>query len=166
MHTWQENLDLRSYSDSIIIKDVRSDERLLDEVSLFLHRVVAKMPEKKRQVITSLHDTDALLRGKKVLLVDDDMSTKPVVKQSEQLMERAENEFGPADTFRRRAVHITNERLPNQFLSRRAASQPPATSPIVLKRPNALCIYDTVNFIVDIGLMQDSRVCLATTWLF
>lgn len=73
--TWEQNLSLRSYSESIIIKDVRSDERLLDEVSLFLHRVVAEMPEKKRQVITSLHDTNALLRGKKVLIVDDDMRT-------------------------------------------------------------------------------------------
>ena len=73
--TLEEDLQLRSMSDSIIIKDVRSDERLLDEVSLFLHRVVAEMPEKKRQVITSLHDSDALLRGKKVLLVDDDMRT-------------------------------------------------------------------------------------------
>jgi signal transduction histidine kinase/CheY-like chemotaxis protein len=73
--TWEEDLDLRSYSDSIIIKGVRSDERLLDEVSLFLHRVVAEMPEKKRQVITSLHDGDAMLRDKSVLLVDDDMRT-------------------------------------------------------------------------------------------
>ncbi|MDJ0763152.1 MAG: response regulator [Myxococcota bacterium] len=73
--TWEEDLDLRSYSDSIIVKDVRSEERLLDEVSLFLHRVVADMPKKKQQVITSLHDTNALLRDKKVLLVDDDMRT-------------------------------------------------------------------------------------------
>jgi PAS domain S-box-containing protein len=73
--TWEEELDLRFYSDSVVVKGVRSDERLLDEVSLFLHRVVAEMPEKKRQVITNLHDTDALLRGKKVLLVDDDMRT-------------------------------------------------------------------------------------------
>jgi len=71
--TWEEDLDLRSYSDSIIIKGVRSDERLLDEVSLFLHRVVAELPEKKRQVITNLHDANAMLRDKKVLLVDDDM---------------------------------------------------------------------------------------------
>jgi len=71
--SWDENLDLRSLSDSIIIKDVRSDERLLDEVSLFLHRVVAEMPAERRQVIANLHDTNALLRGRKVLLVDDDM---------------------------------------------------------------------------------------------
>jgi CheY-like chemotaxis protein len=71
--TWEEELNLRSYSESIIIKDVRSDERLLDEVTLFLHRVVAELPAPKRKLITDLHDTDALLRGKKVLMVDDDM---------------------------------------------------------------------------------------------
>jgi CheY-like chemotaxis protein len=73
--TPEEEMDLRSLSDSIIIKDVRSDERLLDEVSLFLHRVVAEMPERKRRIIASLHDADAVFRGKKVLLVDDDMRT-------------------------------------------------------------------------------------------
>lgn len=71
--TWEQDLNLRKYSDSIIIKGVTSDERLLDEVSLFLHRVVADLPEKKRQVISNLHDVDALLRDKTVLLVDDDM---------------------------------------------------------------------------------------------
>ena len=71
--TREEEMTLRNYTESIIIKDVRSDERLLDEVSLFLHQVVREMPESKRQIITNLHDTDALLVGKNVLIVDDDM---------------------------------------------------------------------------------------------
>jgi signal transduction histidine kinase/CheY-like chemotaxis protein len=71
--SWEESIELRGFSDAVIIKDVRSDERLLDEVSLFLHRVVAEMPESKRQLITNLHDSDALLRGKRALIVDDDM---------------------------------------------------------------------------------------------
>jgi signal transduction histidine kinase/DNA-binding response OmpR family regulator/HAMP domain-containing protein len=73
--TEQEEFDLRGHAESIVIKDVRSQERLLDEVSLFLHRVVGKMPEKKKQMIRSLHETDALLKEKKVLIVDDDMRT-------------------------------------------------------------------------------------------
>jgi CheY-like chemotaxis protein/signal transduction histidine kinase/CHASE3 domain sensor protein len=73
--TNEEEFKLRKQAESIVIKDVRSPERLLDEVSLFLHRVVSKMPEKKRQIIRDLHDTDALLRDKKVLIVDDDMRT-------------------------------------------------------------------------------------------
>ena len=68
-----EERELREYADSIIIKGVRSQERLLDEASLFLHRMVGKMPEKKRKIITDLHDTDVLFRGKTLLMVDDDM---------------------------------------------------------------------------------------------
>ena len=73
--TEREEMDLREHAQSIVIKDVRSQERLLDEASLFLHRVVGKMPEKKKQMIRNLHETDALLQGKRVLLVDDDMRT-------------------------------------------------------------------------------------------
>jgi CheY-like chemotaxis protein len=64
---------LRRYTESIIIKDARSEERLLDEVSLFLHRVVSQMPPGKRQIIVDLHNEGAALRGKKVLIVEDDM---------------------------------------------------------------------------------------------
>jgi CheY-like chemotaxis protein len=73
--TEQEELLLREHADSIVIKDVRSQERLLDEVSLFLHRMVGRMPEKKKQIIRNLHETDAILAGKTVLIVDDDMRT-------------------------------------------------------------------------------------------
>ena len=69
----QEERELNEYADSIIIKGVRSQERLLDEASLFLHRIVGNMPEKTRKIITDLHDTDALFRDKTLLLVDDDM---------------------------------------------------------------------------------------------
>ncbi len=71
--TREEDVQLREYAESIIVKGVKSEERLLDEASLFLHRVVSKMPEKKRQMITSLHDTDAMFKDKTVLVVDDDM---------------------------------------------------------------------------------------------
>jgi len=70
-----EEILLREYTESIIIKDVRSQERLLDEVSLFLHSIVKQMPERKRQIIQNLYDTDLLFRDKKVLIVDDDMRT-------------------------------------------------------------------------------------------
>ncbi len=70
-----EELKLRDYSDSIIIKDVRSEERLLDEVSLFLHRVIAELPDSKREKIERLYNTDELLKDKKILVVDDDMRT-------------------------------------------------------------------------------------------
>lgn len=73
--TTDEERDLREHAGSIVIKDVRSQERLLDEVSLFLHRIVNRMPERKRKIIRDLHDTDELLKNKQVLIVDDDMRT-------------------------------------------------------------------------------------------
>ncbi len=64
---------LRRYAESIIIKGTRSPERLLNEVSLFLHLVESNLhPEKQRMIRTAL-DKEAMLDGRKVLLVDDDM---------------------------------------------------------------------------------------------
>jgi CheY-like chemotaxis protein len=73
--TQDEELALRRYADSIILKDVRSQERLIDEVALFLHRVVSDLPEEKKKAIRHLHQSDEPLRGKKVLIVEDDIRT-------------------------------------------------------------------------------------------
>lgn len=69
----KEETRLRKYAESIIIKDVRSPERLLDETTLFLHRVEANLPEDKRQILQKLHNKEELFEGKKILLVDDDI---------------------------------------------------------------------------------------------
>ncbi|MEW6136043.1 MAG: response regulator [Bacteroidota bacterium] len=71
--TREENNKLRKYAESIIVKGVKSEERLLDETSLFLHRVVKNLPKNKQEVIENLYKKDAALAGKKVLIVDDDM---------------------------------------------------------------------------------------------
>jgi CheY-like chemotaxis protein len=68
-----EETELKRIADTIIIKDVESPERLLDETALFLHRVEANLPEPKRQMLEQLHQTDHVLAGKKVLIVDDDV---------------------------------------------------------------------------------------------
>lgn len=62
----EESLSLRQYTDSIVIKGSRSPERLLDEVSLFLHSLKPAAPPLVREV-------DASLNGRTVLIVDDDM---------------------------------------------------------------------------------------------
>ncbi|HTJ40460.1 MAG TPA: response regulator, partial [Kofleriaceae bacterium] len=63
---------LRAVAKSIVLKDVQSPERLLDETSLFLHRVVSELPDDKRRMIERLHGSTEALRGHKVLVVDDD----------------------------------------------------------------------------------------------
>ncbi|MGD0678854.1 MAG: HAMP domain-containing protein [Polyangiaceae bacterium] len=67
-----EEAQLQTVAKSIVLKDVQSPERLLDETALFLHRVVSDLPEGKRKMIERLHGSAEALRGRKVLVVDDD----------------------------------------------------------------------------------------------
>lgn len=56
----------------MVLKNVQSPERLLDETALFLHRVIEKLPESKQRMLRQLHESNEALRGRKVLIVDDD----------------------------------------------------------------------------------------------
>ncbi|MGH8176554.1 MAG: response regulator, partial [Steroidobacter sp.] len=69
----KEETELRRLSEAIIVKDVRSPERLLDETALFLHRVQSKLPESKRRLIEQVHREDSALSQRKVLVIDDDV---------------------------------------------------------------------------------------------
>jgi HAMP domain-containing protein/CheY-like chemotaxis protein/signal transduction histidine kinase len=69
----EEETRIKKYAETIILKDVKSPERLLDETALFLHRVEAKLPEQKRKMLEHLHDADSVVAGKNVLVVDDDV---------------------------------------------------------------------------------------------
>ncbi|WP_040842888.1 response regulator, partial [Nitrospirillum viridazoti] len=68
----EEDAKLHAMARSIVVKGVESPERLLDETSLFLHRVVADLPADKRRMLERLHGSDEDLVGSTVLLVDDD----------------------------------------------------------------------------------------------
>lgn len=68
-----EESELKRYTDAIVVKGAKSLDRLLDETTLFLHRVESNLPEQKRQVLERLHLKDPLLYGRKILIVDDDM---------------------------------------------------------------------------------------------
>jgi CheY-like chemotaxis protein len=67
-----EEQQLRTVAKSVLVKDVQSPERLFDETALFLHRVVAELPEAKQKMLDHLHASNEVLRGRKVLVVDDD----------------------------------------------------------------------------------------------
>jgi len=71
--TRREETELRSAAGTMIVKDVRSFDRLLDEATLFLHRVECNLPDKKREELASLHRSDPALEGKKILIIDDDI---------------------------------------------------------------------------------------------
>ncbi|HEY0334581.1 MAG TPA: response regulator [Stenotrophomonas sp.] len=71
--TRDEEQRLRRYSKSIIIKGARSPERLLDEVTLFLHSVEASLPSDQQRLLREARRRDAVLDGRTVLLAEDDV---------------------------------------------------------------------------------------------
>jgi CheY-like chemotaxis protein len=71
--TAEEDSQLHTLARSVVVKDVESPERLLDETALFLHRVVDDLPQQKQDMLDRLHKSDDALVGRKVLVVDDDV---------------------------------------------------------------------------------------------
>jgi signal transduction histidine kinase/DNA-binding response OmpR family regulator/CHASE3 domain sensor protein len=64
---------LRRYSKSIIIKGAKSPERLLDEVTLFLHQVVSELPAEQQKMIRKARNRDDILERRRILVVEDDV---------------------------------------------------------------------------------------------
>src|SRR6185503_15652910 len=71
--TRDEEQRLRRFSRSIIIKDVRSPERLLDEVTLFLHQVESKLPIESQRMLREARSREAVFEGRRILIVEDDV---------------------------------------------------------------------------------------------
>jgi hypothetical protein len=69
----REEAELRRVAETMVIKDVRSPDRLLDETALFLHRIQENLPEAKRRMLEQLRHADPALAGRTVLVVDDDL---------------------------------------------------------------------------------------------
>ena len=96
---------MRRQAKSIVLKGVRSPERLLDETALFLHRVVADLPPEKQEMIHSLHESDDALRGRKVLVVDDDIrnvfALNSLLERHEMQVVNASNGYEAIDLLER-----------------------------------------------------------------
>ncbi|MGK5081293.1 response regulator [Janthinobacterium sp. HLX7-2] len=69
----EEEADLMQYSRSIIIKGARSPERLLDEVTLFLHKVESELSSERQGMLQQVRSRERVFEGRKILLVDDDV---------------------------------------------------------------------------------------------
>jgi HAMP domain-containing protein/signal transduction histidine kinase/CheY-like chemotaxis protein len=69
----KDELHLKRLTQTTVLKDVRSPQRLVDEASLFLHRQIATLPEIMRAEIETLHQPGTVLADKKILVVDDDI---------------------------------------------------------------------------------------------
>jgi CheY-like chemotaxis protein len=91
----EEEKKLRKHAESIIIKGAKSPERLLDEVSLFLHHVESDLPENVKSKVRVTARADEIFKDKKILLVDDDVSNifalSSVLAEKDMLISIAEN---------------------------------------------------------------------------
>ena len=96
----EEDAQLHTLARSVVVKGVESPERLLDETALFLHRVVANLPEEKQRMIERLHNSDEDLIGRTVLLVDDD----------------ARNIFALASILERRGMRVLTATTGNEAI--------------------------------------------------
>jgi CheY-like chemotaxis protein len=85
-----EESQLKAVAKSIVLKDVQSPERLLDETALFLHRIVTDLPPEKQRMLERLNSSDEDLVGRTALLVDDD----------------ARNIFALSSVLERRGMHV------------------------------------------------------------
>ncbi|HWM26008.1 MAG TPA: HAMP domain-containing protein [Chthoniobacterales bacterium] len=93
--THEEEEKLNRVAQTTIVKDVRSPERLFDQTALWLHRDAASLPQEKREILRRLHDPDAILAGKKVIIVDDDIRN---IFAMTSMLERYKMEVHSAET--------------------------------------------------------------------
>ena len=105
--TAEDEQNLRRYSSSIIIKSAKSPERLLDEVSLFLHQVVSELPAEQQKMIHQARNRDAVLEGRRILIVEDDVrnvySLTNILEPRGAIVEIARNGQEALDTLAQRA---------------------------------------------------------------
>lgn len=71
--TSKEKAILDKYSESLVLKNIKSQDKLFDEITLFLHKVQTDLPENKQRILRKIHDKETIFKGKTILLVDDDM---------------------------------------------------------------------------------------------
>jgi len=91
----EEEAQLNRVAQTVIVKDVRSPERLYDQATLWLHRDFAELPEEKRSILMQLHTEEGILSGRKVLIVDDDVRN---IFAMTSFLERYQMEVIPAET--------------------------------------------------------------------
>jgi len=93
--TRSDEAELRRLAQAIIIKDVKSPDRLLDETALFLHRIERALSPEKQRLLDQLHRSDPTLAGKKALVVDDDIrnifALTSILERYEMDVQYAEN---------------------------------------------------------------------------
>ncbi len=79
----------------LTVKDVRTEQRLLDQTALYLHRRFGDLSPAQRRILSDLHGGSRALGGKKALIVDDDIrnifALTSVLEEHHMLVVSAEN---------------------------------------------------------------------------
>jgi HAMP domain-containing protein/CheY-like chemotaxis protein len=181
--TREEETELRLLAETIIVKDVRSPERLLDETALFLHRVEADLPDPKREILRRLTATDPALVGKKVLLVDDDarnlFAITTILEQHEMKVVYAENGQQALDKLAAEEgiqiilMDIMMPEMDGYEATRRIRAQPRyANLPIIALTAKAMkgdrekCIDAGASDYITKPIDADQLVSLLRVWLY
>jgi signal transduction histidine kinase/HAMP domain-containing protein/DNA-binding response OmpR family regulator len=100
----RQDQQLKRLSQSGVVRDVRSPERLLDETCIFLHRKVDDLPAESRETLRLLRESNTVLVGKSVLVVDDDVrnifALTSILEHQEMNVHSAENGRAAIDIVR------------------------------------------------------------------
>jgi HAMP domain-containing protein/CheY-like chemotaxis protein/signal transduction histidine kinase len=181
--TKTEETELRRVAETIIVKDVKSPDRLLDETALFLHRVHENLPEPKRRILEGLKHTDPGLAGKTVLIVDDDIrnifALTNVLEQFEMNVLYAENGKDALELLRTRSdvdAVLMDVMMPEMdgYEATRAIRLMPefARLPIIaltakaMKGDRDLCIQAGASDYITKPVDTDQLVSLLRVWLY
>ncbi|HEV7868353.1 MAG TPA: response regulator, partial [Chthoniobacteraceae bacterium] len=103
----EEEIQLNRAAQIIILKDVRSPERLFDQTMLWLHRRVDTLDSEQRAMLAKLHSKDAVLANRKVLIVDDDVRN---IFAMTSVLERYKMTVLPAETGRQAIDALESDR--------------------------------------------------------
>ncbi|KMS54800.1 chemotaxis protein CheY [Novosphingobium barchaimii LL02] len=185
--TAEDEQRLRRYSDSIIIKGARSPERLLDEVSLFLHQVVTELPPEQQTMIRAARNRDAILEGRRILVVEDDVrnvfSLTNILEPQGAVVEIARNgqealdalEAASGDEARRIDLVLMDVMMPvmDGLTATRAIRQDPRWTklPVIALTAKAMpddqerCIESGANDYMAKPLDVDKLLSLVRVWM-
>jgi CheY-like chemotaxis protein/nitrogen-specific signal transduction histidine kinase len=179
----KEESELRRLAETVILKDIRSPERLLDETALFLHRVEASLPESKRHILRRLSQSDPGLAGRKVLIVDDDVrnifALTSILEDHHMNVQFAEtgqealDKLEAPDTFDVVLMDIMMPEMDGNEAMRRVRARPGFTDlPIIALTAKAMredrdkCIEAGASDYITKPVDPDQLVSLLRVWLY
>jgi CheY-like chemotaxis protein len=179
----QEEAELRRVAETIIVKDVKSPDRLLDETALFLHRIQENLPEAKRRMLEQLRHTDPALAGRTVLIVDDEVrntfALASALEQYQMQVIPAENGRDGIEILKNRPgidVVLMDVMMPEMdgYEATRAIRALPQfrTLPIIaltakaMKGDRDLCIEAGASDYVTEPVDTDQLISLLRVWLY